>query len=210
MLVADPAYTRLDVDVRRAQLLELGARLFTEHEYDELSMARIAREAGISKALLYHYFPSKQAYFAATLEQAAGELTTLADAHIGLPPAQALDRTLDAFLVWISEHEAAYLKVMRSATGHPEVRELIEGVRAETATRLLDGLTGGAAASPPGVRAAVRGWLWFMDGVCQDWLERGDLERDEVRGLLLGTLAGAITAAGAADLLARLADDPLA
>jgi len=37
-------------------------------------MARIAREAGISKPLLYHYFRSKQAYFAATLKQAAAEL----------------------------------------------------------------------------------------------------------------------------------------
>ena len=34
-------------------------------------LARIAREAGISKALLYHYFPSKQAYFSATLQAAA-------------------------------------------------------------------------------------------------------------------------------------------
>ena len=71
---APPAYTRLGVDERRRQLLELGAELFARHSYDELSMARIAREAGISKALLYHYFPSKQAYFAATLEQAAAEL----------------------------------------------------------------------------------------------------------------------------------------
>ena len=39
-------------------------------------MARIAREAGISKALLYHYFPSKQAYFAATLEEKAAELAS--------------------------------------------------------------------------------------------------------------------------------------
>src|SRR4051794_13898071 len=69
-----PAYTRLDVDERRRRLLEQGAELFERHSYDELSMAQIARAAGISKALLYHYFPSKQAYFAATLEQAAGEL----------------------------------------------------------------------------------------------------------------------------------------
>ena len=72
--MSQPAYTRLDVDERRRQLLELGAELFARHAYDELSMAQIAREAGISKALLYHYFPSKQAYFAATLEQAAAEL----------------------------------------------------------------------------------------------------------------------------------------
>lgn len=199
-----PAYKRLDVDERRAQLLELGARLFTEHEYDELSMARIAREAGISKALLYHYFPSKQAFLIATLEQGASELVALTAPAPDLPPAQALDRTLDAFLGWIEAHDATYLKLMRSATGHAEVRELIEGVRAETATRLLDGLTGGAPPSPA-LRAAVRGWLWFMDGTCQDWLEHGDLTRDQVRGLLLGTLAGAVTATGEAELLARLA-----
>ena len=72
--MAEPAYTRLDVEERRRRLLALGADLFARHSYDELSMAAIAREAGISKALLYHYFPSKQAYFVATLEQGAAEL----------------------------------------------------------------------------------------------------------------------------------------
>ena len=76
-----PAYTRLDVDERRRQLLELCAGLFARHAYDELSMAQIAREAGISKALLYHYFPSKQAYFAATLELAAAELARTTSAR---------------------------------------------------------------------------------------------------------------------------------
>ena len=72
--MAGPAYTRLDVDERRRRLLELGAELFTRFAYDELSMAKIAKEAGISKALLYHYFPSKEAYFLATLEEKAAEL----------------------------------------------------------------------------------------------------------------------------------------
>ena len=67
----EPAYTRLDVDERRRRLLELGRQLFATHSYGELSMADIARAAGISKALLYHYFPSKQEYFQATLATAA-------------------------------------------------------------------------------------------------------------------------------------------
>jgi hypothetical protein len=49
-----------------------------------------------------------------------------------------------------------------------------------------------------------------MDGVCQDWLANGGLTRDEVLGLLLGTLAGTIYAAGSAELLPRLADAPVA
>ena len=64
----------LDVDERRAALLELRPRAVHPHPYDELSMAAIAREAGISKALLYHYFPSKQAYFVATMQEAAQQL----------------------------------------------------------------------------------------------------------------------------------------
>ena len=47
-----PAYQRLAVDERRRRLLDLGAELFTRTAYDELSMAKIAKAAGISKALL--------------------------------------------------------------------------------------------------------------------------------------------------------------
>ena len=62
-----PSYTRLENDERRRRLVALGAELFTRHAFDELSMSAIAREAGISKALLYHYFPSKREFFVATL-----------------------------------------------------------------------------------------------------------------------------------------------
>jgi AcrR family transcriptional regulator len=85
--VAQPAYTRLQVDERRRQLLELGTELFARHSFGELSMARIAREAGISKALLYHYFPSKQDYFVATLQQAAEEVRRRPEPDPDLPPA---------------------------------------------------------------------------------------------------------------------------
>jgi hypothetical protein len=46
------------------------------------------------------------------------------------------------------------------------------------------------------VRAAVRGWLWSMDGVCLDRVTEGDLDRAQVRALLLGTLAAALQPAG--------------
>src|SRR5919206_2640468 len=112
--MSGPAYTRLDVDERRRRLLELGADLFTRFAYDELSMARIAREAGISKALLYHYFPSKQAFFAATLEQAAAELAAAVEPDPSLPAVEQLGRALAAYLAWVEAHAAAYGKLLRS------------------------------------------------------------------------------------------------
>jgi AcrR family transcriptional regulator len=191
--VSSPAYTRLENDERRRRLLDLGARLFTEHAYDEISMSQIARAAGISKALLYHYFPSKRDYFVATLAGGAEELRARVEPDPDLPPAQALAGSVDAYLTWIEENAAAYEKLFRSAGAVPEVRELVDGVRAATADRIVEGL--GAAANPR-ARTAVRGWLWFMDGACLDWIAHRDLERPDLQGLLLGTLAGALSAAG--------------
>jgi AcrR family transcriptional regulator len=187
------AYTRLDVDERRRQLLELGTELFARHGYEELSMARIAREAGISKALLYHYFPSKQAYFAATLEQAAAELAEVTQPDPEKPPVEQLAGSLDAYLGWVERHMGAYDKLLRSVGAVPEVREMVDRVRDETAERILAGLPNERT---PELRAAVRGWLWFMDGVVLDWIEHRDLDRRRIHGLLLGTLLGAVTASG--------------
>ena len=196
-----PAYTRLDVDERRRQLLELGASLFARHAYDELSMAKIAREAGISKALLYHYFPSKQAYFAATLEQAAAELAQTTQPDSDLPPVEQLAASLDAYLSWIERNADAYSKLIQSVGAVAEVREIVERVRSDTADRILAGIAPGRPPSPA-LRAAVRGWLWFMDGVLLDWLEHEDMDRSTLRALLLETLAGALRAAGAEELFA--------
>ena len=193
--MTSPAYTRLENDERRRRLLELGTRLFTAHAYDEISMAQIAREAGISKALLYHYFPSKQDYFMATLAGGAQELRARVEPDPALPPAQGLSDALDAYLAWIEDNADAYAKLFQSAGGVPEVRDLVERVRDETAERILDGLDAGANAR---ARTAVRGWLWFMDGACLDWIAHRDLPRAELNGLLLGTLAGALVAAGVA------------
>lgn len=191
-----PAYRRLDVDERRRRLLELGAELFARHGYEELSMARIAREAGISKALLYHYFRSKQAYFAATLEQAAVELAEVTRPDPDKQPVEQLAEALDAYLGWVERHMGAYDKLIRSVGAVPEVRELVERVRDETADRILAGLVPGGEPEPA-LRAAVRGWLWFMDGAVLDWIEHRDIDRPRLQGLLLGTLLGAVTASGA-------------
>jgi AcrR family transcriptional regulator len=193
--LARPAYTRLQVDERRRRLLELGARLFATYSYGELSMARIAREAGISKALLYHYFPSKQDYFVATLQQGAEEIARRTEPDADLPPFEALAGSLDGFLGWIEENEPAYRRLMENVGGVPEVKALVDGIRDATSARILDGL-GAGDPPPPRMRAAVRGWLWLMDGVILDWLDHRDLSRAEVRDFLLASLEGSLNAAG--------------
>ena len=195
--MSGPAYTRLDVDERRRRLLDVGADLFTRHAYDELSMAKIAREAGISKALLYHYFPSKEAYFVATLEEKANELQRRTEPDPQLPPFEQLSASLDAYLGWIEENAGSYDKMIRNAGAAPEVRALLDRVRTETAKRILGGLSPQTPPSPV-LRTAVRGWLGFMDGACLDWVNHDDVDRETLRGLLLATLMAAVLAAGEA------------
>jgi AcrR family transcriptional regulator len=193
--MAEPAYTRLHVDERRRQLLDEGARLFAEHAYADLSMARIAREAGISKALLYHYFPSKQDFFVATLQQGAEEIARRTEPNPDLPAFEALAGSLEGYLGWIEENEAAYRRLMEGAGSVPEVKSLVDGIRDATSARILAGI-GAGDAPPPKLRVAARAWLWFMDGAILDWLEHRDMSRAELRDLLLGSLAGSLTAAG--------------
>jgi AcrR family transcriptional regulator len=195
--MSGPAYTRLAVDERRRRLLELGANLFTRHAYGELSMAKIAKAAGISKALLYHYFPSKEAYFLATLEEKANELQRRTEPNPHLQPLEQLSASLDAYLGWIEENASSYDKMIRNAGAAPEVRALLDRVRTDTAKRILHGLSPDAPPSPI-LRTAVRGWLGFMDGACLDWVNHRDVPREVLHGLLLSTLVAAVLAAGEA------------
>ena len=191
-----PAFTRLDVDERRRRLLETGARVFTEHSYDDVSMSDLAREAGISKALLYHYFPSKRDFFTATLGAAAAELAAVTAPDPDLPPAEQLAGSLDAYLAWIEANADGYRRLLESA-GAPDVRSLIGEVRERTVERIVAGVSSGAPR--PALRVAVRAWLWGMDGAILDWLDLGDLDRRQVRDLLLAAFAGALGAAAQVD-----------
>ncbi|MEA2191718.1 MAG: hypothetical protein QOI73_1839 [Solirubrobacteraceae bacterium] len=191
--MSERAYRRLQRDERRELLLARATELFAEHGYEGLSMSQLAREAQISKALLYHYFPSKRRLFEAALEEGAEDLRQRTEPEPGRPPAEQLAKTLDAFLQWVQERPGAYATLIESGGG--EVREIMSEVRATTAARILTGL--GEDGTRPATRAAVHGWLGFLDGAILDWIAHDDMTREELHGMLLGAFAGALVASGA-------------
>ncbi len=164
-------------------------------------MREIAEMAGISKALLYHYFPSKTELFKAAAAQYAGELQALiAPDGVGTPVEQ-LNRSLDAYLGWIQANSLAWRKLMQSAATLPEAGQFLETFRIETLSQILDHLTG-AQDPPPLLRNALHGWLGYVDATLIDWTEHDDLAREQVHGLI-------VTAFGAALLAVQQADPAL-
>jgi AcrR family transcriptional regulator len=190
--VTTPAFTRLDVDERRRQLLEAGARAFTERSYDEVSMSDLARSAGISKGLLYHYFPSKRELFTATLAAAAAELAAVTEPDPELPPIEQLTKSVGAYLAWIEENAPSYRRLLESI-GSADVRSLVDEVRNQTVERIVQGISEGEPRAA--LRIAVRAWLSGMDAAILDWLDSGEITREQLRDLLVATFVGALGAA---------------
>ncbi|HWU89114.1 MAG TPA: helix-turn-helix domain-containing protein, partial [Kofleriaceae bacterium] len=178
---------RLDNDQRRAQLLALARRAFSEHSYDEVSIDDLAREAKISKGLLYHYFPTKRDLYVAGLTEIANELV----AAITKVPEDAfpIDRVrmgLDAYLEHVMAHSRAFVSLMRGGIGSdPEVALVVEGVR----TRLFERFLSGSPFAPifagdPKFETAIRGWIGFVEAASIDWCANPRLTKAELRDLL--------------------------
>lgn len=185
---------RLPVDERRAQLLTLGLRLFGERSYDELSIDDIARAAGISRGLLYHYFSSKRDFYVETVRSAAQQLLDRTDPETHVEP-EALLVGLEAYLCFVEDHASAYLALMRGGVGQDaEILAVLEATRARFVARILERL--GIAAPAPALRIALRGWIGLVEAASLDWLDRRDLPRDELRDLLARLLLATLVATG--------------
>ncbi len=188
---------RLETDARRAQLLELARKAFSDRSYDDVSIDDLAREAKISKGLLYHYFPTKRDLYVAGLREIAEELVErVTSVPLDQPPADRARAGLDAYLEHISMHARAYVSLMRGGIGSdPEVAQVVEGVRTRLAARFLEGSPLEAMlAKDPRFQAVIRGWIGFVEGATIDWCANPRLTRVELRDLLVKVLLAILTA----------------
>jgi AcrR family transcriptional regulator len=190
--------SRLQVDERRAQLLDLGLRLFSERPYDEVSIDDIAREAGVSKGLLYHYFGGKRDFYVACVHQAADHLVARTEPDLALPEAERARAGLEAYLEFVEERAGAYTALMRSGLGNdPEVQALLEAARGKIVERMMQGA--GLDAPRPVFRLAARAWIGQVEAACLEWLAHREVSREVLVRLLLGTLFGTLVTAKALD-----------
>lgn len=84
--MTDIEHTRLTGDQRRVQLVAAARDVFLRHGLSGARTRTIAEHAGVSEALLYQHFASKQELFAEAILQPLEELTeTLAEQCEQLP-----------------------------------------------------------------------------------------------------------------------------
>ena len=111
---------RLSPDDRRSELLALGAEVFGKLPYDDVRIDEIAERAGVSRALMYHYFPDKRAFFAAVVKEQADRLIEATD-HLPLPGQTLFDEVRTGVLAYMEYQRhyphsawAAYVGIGRS------------------------------------------------------------------------------------------------
>jgi|SRR5690606_35742127 len=180
---------RLSTEERREQLLSVGARLFSEKPYDEVWIEQVAEIAGVSRGLLYHYFPTKRDFFAAVVERESERMLRMTAAVPGVPVRDQLAANLDVYLAHAAEHAHGYRAFHRAeAAGDQVVRRAYRRALAAQERQILAALAadpefGPAFQERPEVRLAVRGWLAFTTAVCLEWLRGSELSREQVRDL---------------------------
>jgi AcrR family transcriptional regulator len=181
--------TRLSSDERREHLLHVGVELVGRYGTADVSIEEIARAAGVSKGLLYHYFPTKTDFFVAVLARSQAEMDQTVVRDPELTALEQFDRNLDGFLGFVDAHAEGYLAVVNARGREPRVQELVE----ERRRRRVDELVALAAvleevprdvARTPLLVAAIEGWIGFTEGVIVRWLRDRELSKEEVHELL--------------------------
>ena len=182
-----PSRRRLDAETRRESILDAAVVAFSAAPFEQVSIATIASEAGVSEALVHRYFVGKVGLFEEALRRALSDLLSAQVAAVrGLPPGHsARDRvrvSVELYLDFVADAPRGWAAPLAS---RPETL-------AEYAQHL--GTLLGVKAGWPRHAFAVHGALGFVDAACQTWAARGRpvAERGPLVDAALGSLEGAL------------------
>lgn len=183
----------------------IGARLFAERPFSDVWIEEVAAAAGVSRGLIYHYFPNKRDFYAAVVRYGSEDAIRISEPDSGLPPLERLRASIDHFLEYVEKNENAFRAVHRGQhSADDEIREAVREARDRQAGRVIDYLDPEGGASPT-LKLALEGWMNFNNSVILDWLEDGRaIERDVLLELMTGSLVGILIAAMRADGSAEL------
>ncbi|MFG2781564.1 TetR/AcrR family transcriptional regulator [Streptomyces prunicolor] len=197
---------RMGVEERRQQLIGVALDLFSHRSPDEVSIDEIAAAAGISRPLVYHYFPGKLSLYEAALQRAsddlAGRFVVVQEGSLG----GRLLRVMGRFFDFVDDHGPGFAALMRGgpAVGSSTTNALVDGVRQAAYLQILSHMK---VQDPPArLELMIRSWISLVESTALIWLDgrripRADLERQLVHDF--GALA-AVSAAYDDELAALL------
>ncbi|MEU6908149.1 TetR/AcrR family transcriptional regulator [Streptomyces coeruleorubidus] len=203
---------RLGVEERRQQLIGVALELFSRRSPDEVSIDEIASAAGISRPLVYHYFPGKLSLYEAALKRASDDLAgRFVEPHEG-PLGARLLRVMRRFFDFVDEHGPGFSALMRGgpAVGSSTTNALIDSVRQAAYVQILSHL--GVTDPPARLELVVRSWISLAESTALIWLDGRRIPRAELEVQLVHDFA-ALTAVSAAQdaemaaLLRRIAQE---
>ena len=191
---------RLSPDDRRAELLSLGAKVFGERPYDDVRIDEIAERAGVSRALMYHYFPDKRAFFAEVV-RAEGERLFDATSTLALPGQTLFERLRVGVLAYVEYHEryphgswAAYIGPGRT---DPLLLGIDDADNARQMHRILDEMRAIVtdelgSRTERDLRVTVYGWLAFTLEMCRQRIVDPALDANRIADACAHALLDAV------------------
>jgi AcrR family transcriptional regulator len=180
----------LSPEERKTQLITLGVKMLGERAIEDISVSEIAAQAGISRGLLFHYFPTKQDFQLEVVRHANAELLARVVPDPTLSLFDMLRDSVGRYIDYVSENRTSYLALLRGPTSSsPELVGLVE----QTRRAIVDIILGQVPLSEqereqPRLLLVVRGWVAFTEETTLSWLSEESVTRDELTELLVESL----------------------
>lgn len=187
----------MGVEERRQQLIGVALELFAQRSPDEVSIDEIAAAAGISRPLVYHYFPGKLSLYEAALKRASEDLASRFTEPREGPLGARLLRVMHRFFDFVDAHGPGFSALMRGgpAVGSSTTNALVDSVRQIAYEQILSHL--GVTDPPPRLELIVRSWISLAESTALIWLDGRRIPREELELQLVHDFA-ALTAVSAA------------
>ncbi|QFQ96738.1 TetR/AcrR family transcriptional regulator [Streptomyces phaeolivaceus] len=210
------ARRRMGVEERRQQLIGVALELFSRRSPDEVSIDEIASAAGISRPLVYHYFPGKLSLYEAALTRASDDLANRFVEPREGPLGARLLRVTHRFFDFVDAHGPGFSALMRGgpAVGSSRANALVDGVRQAAYVQILSHLDTDADpdAVPARLELVIRSWISLAESTALIWLDGRRIPRRELEIQLVHDFAALAAVSAAQDeemaaLLRRLLDN---
>src|ERR1700712_1862491 len=193
--------TRLTPEDRRAQLVALGVESLVDLPLHSLSIEQLSQKAGGSRALLFHYFGSKQGLHREVVSVARDSMLHATAPTPGLEPHERLHDTLTRIVRFVREHRGTFYSLVRGvASADLEVREVVEDARIQQADRVIAVFLELGLDDTPLLRTALRSWVAFAEETLVSPLLDSPMPSEEIVLFLERSARSVAEAVGAASL----------